>query len=98
MLKYPLESYSVCSEQGEWRSEVRNPLKSHSIFSEQGEWARGSEIKKLSIPVDLLRARRKTSEILTNKKAAIYVQRIFSHLICSEQILKSSFWTMPAKL
>ena len=44
--------------------------------------------KNLSIPVDLLGARRKTSQILTNQKAAIYVQRIFSHSICSEQILK----------
>ena len=44
--------------------------------------------KKLSIPVDLLRARRKTSEILTNQKAELYVERIFSHLICSEQMLK----------
>jgi hypothetical protein len=42
--------------------------------------------KKLSIPVDLLRARRKTSEILTNQKAALHVERIFSHSICSEQI------------
>ena len=80
MLKYPLKSYSVCSEQGEWSSEVRNPLKSYLICSEQ------RENKKLSIPVDLLRARRKTSQILTNQKEAKYVQRIFSHLICSEQI------------
>ena len=53
--------------------------------------ASGPEVlkkKKLSIPVDLLRARRKTSEILTNQKAAIYVQRIYSHSICSVQILK----------
>ena len=53
--------------------------------------ASGPEVlknKKLSIPVDLLRARRKTSQILTNQKAAIYVQRIFSHSICSEQNLK----------
>ena len=53
--------------------------------------ANGPEVlrrKKLSIPLDLLRARKKTSEILTNQKAAKYVQRIFSHSICSEQILK----------
>jgi hypothetical protein len=36
----------------------------------------------------MLRARKKTSGILTNQKAAKYVQRIFSHSICSEHILK----------
>ena len=30
----------------------------------------------------------KTSEILTNQKAELYVERIFSHSICSEQIFK----------
>ena len=44
--------------------------------------------KKLSIPVNLLRARKKTSKILTNQKATLNVERIFSHSICSEQILK----------
>ena len=63
------------------------------ILSNSSRFARskssGPEVlneKKLSIPVDLLRARRKTSQILTNQKAAIYVQRIYSHSICSEQI------------
>ena len=64
------------------------------ILSNSTRFARsklsGSEVlneKKLSIPVNLLRARRKTSEILTNQKEALYVERIFSHSICSEQIL-----------
>ena len=48
----------------------------------------GQNEKKLSNPVDLLRTRRKNSEILTNKKAALYVERIFSHWICAEQIFK----------
>jgi hypothetical protein len=50
------------------------------ILSNSSRFARskvsGPEVlneKKLSIPVDLLRARRKTSQILTNQKAAIYV-------------------------
>ena len=40
-----------------------------------------------SVPVDLLGARKKTSEIMTKSKAAFYVERIFFHSICSEQIL-----------
>jgi hypothetical protein len=41
--------------------------------------------KKLRIPVNMLGARKKTSEILTNQKAAKYGQRIFSHSNCSKQ-------------
>ena len=66
MLKYPLKSYSVCSEQGEWSSEVRNPLKSHSTLSDKGEWARGSEEEKALNPSRFAQRRQKTSEILTN--------------------------------
>ena len=65
------------------------------ILSNSSRFARskasGPEVlndKKLSIPVDLLRARKKTSKVLTNQKAALYAERIFSHSICSEQILK----------
>ena len=35
MLKYPLKSFSVVSEEGDWISEVRNPVKSKSICSFQ---------------------------------------------------------------
>ena len=51
----------------------------------------GSELlhpKKLSIPLDLLGVSWKTSEILTNQKAAKEVQRLFSHSICLESIFQ----------
>ena len=53
--------------------------------------ASGPEVLKkenLSIPVDLLRERKKPTEILTNQEATKYVERICSLSICSEQILK----------
>jgi hypothetical protein len=61
------------------------------VSSQTQSKASGPEVlneKKLSVPVDLLRARWKTSAILTNQKAELYVERIFSHSICSEQIFK----------
>ena len=44
--------------------------------------------KKALNPSRFAQSKKETSKILTNQKAAIYVQRIFSHSICSEQILK----------
>jgi hypothetical protein len=63
----------------EFRSHVRICILSNfSRFARSK--ASGPEVlkeKKLSIPVDLIRARKKTSKILTNQKAAFYVEDIF---------------------
>jgi hypothetical protein len=75
--KLSSEGFNICSEQNKLGLRA---FSSNKICLEEGKWARGSEEEKA---VDLLRARRKTFEILTNQKAAIFVQRIFSHLFFS---------------
>ena len=52
-LLYPLKSYSVCSEQAEWSSEVRNPLKSHSSKQSQVSFPDYTRPDKLGFTVIL---------------------------------------------